>query len=374
MSTRKSTLDKSDAEVRRLQALSWLKASPDRLLALPEELFLPSTSREMRLRETRRAYKNKSLLVHPDRCSHAGATGAFRILHEAYETVVLRGWVLDEPAKHGFVGKNERSMPTTPPMTAEERMQHMEDWMRKAHQSYFRGRPRSKTTAQAESESKNYADIVNDMMEKMDQEDADEDDNYGSEEIANWMRKVHNRAAALNLTRNMGYDKSYRDYGTHNLSSVDFLSTIEAGHRPKRRSISFDAVDSMDRFSDDHADAESLTSSMCEEPEEELRTDPGLYPISSWLVSTATLQYAYAAAHRRRDSESSSLSSSSSTSGAEDGTEPGWVHRMYNRQQLDHQQMKKTQSQRRELLRPTTPSGLLRADYDIVSKISSMKV
>ncbi|TPX66601.1 hypothetical protein SpCBS45565_g04378 [Spizellomyces sp. 'palustris'] len=162
------TPDSSHKEVLRLLHLSTRHRIPPAILSLPLLLFSSTTSRPIRLRETRRAYKLKSLLVHPDRCTHPGATEAFRIVHNAYEDVVLRGWVAE-------------SLPGQESLSKEEREQEMEQWMQHTHDKYFRGRRRAASDVPY---SAGYEDSVNDIMEWMDAEDEEAD-------VVIWLRKIH---------------------------------------------------------------------------------------------------------------------------------------------------------------------------------------
>ncbi|KNC98429.1 uncharacterized protein SPPG_06133 [Spizellomyces punctatus DAOM BR117] len=162
------TPDSSHKEVLRLLHLSTRHRIPPAILSLPMLLFSSTTSRPIRLRETRRAYKLKSLLVHPDRCTHPGATEAFRIVHNAYEDVVLRGWVAESSSGQETLSK-------------EEREQEMEQWMQHTHDKYFRGRRRAASDVPFTA---GYEDAVNDVMEWMDAEDEEPD-------VVIWLRKIH---------------------------------------------------------------------------------------------------------------------------------------------------------------------------------------
>ncbi|KAI8824951.1 uncharacterized protein EV422DRAFT_564309 [Fimicolochytrium jonesii] len=199
-----SLTKESETELKRLKDLARLSPRPLEILALAPELFYKTdeTAVRLRLKETRRAYKNKSLLVHPDRCSHPFATEAFRLIHHAYEEIVLRGWVLTKPVAGTSSGPGSpRFTFRKPAKTAEELMKDMEDWMQKKHESYFRGRPHQAQPTPPGSRTKakrpTYEDMVNDVMEQVDQDMEDDEDDifdHADADLVAWMRKVHRRA------------------------------------------------------------------------------------------------------------------------------------------------------------------------------------
>ncbi|KAJ3003092.1 Scytalone dehydratase, partial [Thoreauomyces humboldtii] len=117
------------AQVRRLHRLGE-SADPPLVLELPSALFSPLAPSGPRTRDARRAYKAKSLLVHPDRCSDPSAAQAFRLLQTAYESVTLHGWTL--PARAA-------SLSSRPVPTLAEADREMEAWMQRTHASLSRG-------------------------------------------------------------------------------------------------------------------------------------------------------------------------------------------------------------------------------------------
>ncbi|KAJ3154079.1 hypothetical protein HDU86_005004 [Geranomyces michiganensis] len=238
MTHRKPSAEQSTAEISRVQLLVRRNATPDKILALPTSLFALTTSLEHRLRETRRSYRAKSLLVHPDRCNHANAKSAFQAIQDAYEHIVLHGWVpphLPAPkatsATSGNSGGAAAAAPTPPHPSAAARMAEMEAWMRRAHQSYFRGQRRCSGGlgpggtggggVSGGGRRRSYRDLAEDVMSGLDaaggwdtddDEEEDEDDDYMARRVApelmSWLKTVHQRSGLVGKKKKPLYSHS----------------------------------------------------------------------------------------------------------------------------------------------------------------------
>ncbi|KAI8594173.1 hypothetical protein BDZ88DRAFT_468108 [Geranomyces variabilis] len=360
MPHRKPTTDQSTAEIRRVQVLVHRSATPDKILALPTSLFALTTSLEHRLRETRRSYRAKSLLVHPDRCTDVGAKSAFQALQDAYEHIVLHGWVpphLPASTAGASTTTTGGGSPATPPHpNAAARMAEMEAWMRRAHQSYFRGRRRCSgggglgggaSGGAAGGRKQSYRDLAEDVMAGLDaaggwgSDDDEHDDEFAAPEATElmaWLKTVHQRSGMVGK------------------KSKPLFSL---NRRQSRPNVENDDDDDDDEDDDDEGNEEHKRYN--DDEDESVRGRAS--PLANWTAAAraiASFRPYYTttttASYTNR-SPSSPSSSSSASGGDDDDDDYDDDVDQFAKPRRKLQVKNPTLKRRRDLLRPSSPAS-----------------
>ncbi|KAJ3173500.1 hypothetical protein HDU88_002586 [Geranomyces variabilis] len=358
MPHRKPTTAQSTAEIRRVQVLVQRSATPDKILALPTSLFALTTSLEHRLRETRRSYRAKSLLVHPDRCTDVGAKSAFQAIQDAYEHIVLHGWVPPHmPASTAGASTTTTGggSPASPPHpNAAARMAEMEAWMRRAHQSYFRGRRRCSGGGglggagggAAGGRKQSYRDLAEDVMAGLDAaggwgSDEDEHDEEfaapEATELMAWLKTVHQRSSLVGK------------------KSKPLFSVNRRQSRPNVEN------DDDDDDGDDYDDDEGGEERKCDNDNEDASVRGRASPLADWTSAASAIpsfRPYYTTTYTIR--LPSSPSSSSSASGGDDDDDDDDADDDVDQFAKPRRQLQvenPTLKRRRDLLRPSSPAS-----------------